>query len=97
MEKIDAQTHSPKTQHEIRKQVIRLREQGIPEQIEVFHLPSYSPKLHPDEYLNENPKNKVHPRKPVRNREDLEKKTRSFMKTLIRRQQMSEAISASQG
>ena len=55
------------------------------EQIEVFHLPSYSPELNPDEYLNGNLKNKVHSGKPVRNREDLEKKTRSFMKTLIRR------------
>ncbi|MDI6616191.1 MAG: transposase, partial [Syntrophaceae bacterium] len=55
------------------------------EQIEVFHLPSYSPELNPDEYLNGNLKNRVHSGKPVRNREDLEKKTRSFMKTLIRR------------
>jgi transposase len=55
------------------------------EQIEVFHLPSYSPELNPDEYLNGNLKNKVHSGKPIRNREDLEKKTRSFMKTLQRR------------
>lgn len=55
------------------------------EQIEVFHLPSYSPELNPDEYLNGNLKSKVHSGKPVRNREDLEKKTRSFMRTLQRR------------
>jgi len=55
------------------------------EQIEVFHLPSYSPELNPDEYLNGNLKNKVHSGKPVRNQSDLEKKTRSFMRTLIRR------------
>ncbi len=55
------------------------------EQIEVFYLPSYSPELNPDEYLNGNLKNKVHSGKPVRNREDLEKKTRSFMRTLVRR------------
>jgi transposase len=55
------------------------------EQIEVFHLPSYSPELNPDEYLNGNLKNKVHSGKPVRNREDLEKKTRSFMRTLLKR------------
>jgi transposase len=55
------------------------------EQIEIFHLPSYSPELNPDEYLNGNLKNKVHSGKPVRNQEDLEKKTRSFMRTLIRR------------
>jgi len=54
-------------------------------QIEVFHLPSCSPELNPDEYLNGNLKNKVHSGTPIRNREDLEKKTRSFMKTLARR------------
>lgn len=55
------------------------------EQIEVFHLPSYSPELNPDEYLNGNLKNKVHSGTPVRNRGDLEKKTRSFMRTLQKR------------
>jgi transposase len=55
------------------------------EQIEVFPLPSYSPELNPDEYLNGNLKNKVHSGKPVRTREDLEKKTRSFMRTLLKR------------
>jgi transposase len=55
------------------------------ERIEVFHLPSYSPEINPDEYLNGNLKNKVHSGKPARNQSDLEKKTRSFMKTLVRR------------
>jgi transposase len=55
------------------------------EKIEVFHLPSYSPELNPDEYLNGNLKNNVHSGKPVRTREDLEKKTRSFMRTLVKR------------
>ena len=55
------------------------------EKIEVFYLPSYSPELNPDEYLNGNLKNMVHSGKPVRNREDLEKKTRSFMRTLLKR------------
>jgi len=55
------------------------------EQIEVFYLPSYSPELNPDEYLNGNLKNKVHSGTPIRNREDLEKKTRSFMRTLVKR------------
>ena len=55
------------------------------EQIEVFHLPSYSPELNPDEYLNGKLKNKVHSGKSVRNREDQEKKTRSFMRTLLKR------------
>ena len=55
------------------------------EQVEVFFLPSYSTELNPDEYLNGNLKNKVHSGTPIRNREDLEKKTRSFMRTLIKR------------
>jgi transposase len=55
------------------------------EQIEVFHLPSYSPELNPDEYLNGNLKNRVHSGGPVRNQSDLEKKTRSFMRSLVRR------------
>ena len=55
------------------------------EQIEVFHLPSYSPELNPDEYLNGNLKTKVHSGKPARDRKDLEKKTRSFMRTILRR------------
>jgi hypothetical protein len=29
MEKIDARKHSPETQYEIRKQVVRLRKQGV--------------------------------------------------------------------
>jgi len=44
MEKIDARTHSPEVQYEIRKQVIRLRKQGLPNEtvaqgvgISVYH------------------------------------------------------------
>jgi len=55
------------------------------EQIEVFYLPSYSPDLNPDEYLNGNLKTAVHSGKPIRDQKDLESKTRSFMKTLIKR------------
>jgi transposase len=55
------------------------------EQIEVFYLSSYSPERNPDEYLNNNLKNKVHSGSPIRTREDLEKKTRSFMRTLVKR------------
>ena len=54
-------------------------------QVEVFYLPSYSPELNPDEYLNGNLKTKVHSGTPIRNREDLEKKTCSFMRTLAKR------------
>ena len=55
------------------------------EQIEIFYLPSYSPELNPDEYLNSNLKTKVHSGPPIRNRKDLELKTRSFMRTLGKR------------
>lgn len=55
------------------------------EQIEIFYLPSYSPELNPDEYLNGNLKTKVHSGTPIRNRKDLEMKTRSFMRTLLKR------------
>ncbi len=55
------------------------------EQIELFYLPSYSPELNPDEYLNGNLKHKVRSGIPARSQNDLIKKTRSFMKTLQRR------------
>jgi len=55
------------------------------EQIEVFYLPSYSPELNPDEYLNGNLKRSVHSGAPVRNQLNLEKNTRSFMRTLSKR------------
>jgi transposase len=55
------------------------------DQIEVFYLPSYAPELNPDEYLNGDLKQKVHSGQPARNRDDLEKKTRSFMRTILRR------------
>jgi transposase len=55
------------------------------EQIELFYLPSYSPELNPDEYLNNNLKTKVHSGTPIRNRQDLETKTRSFMRTMLKR------------
>lgn len=55
------------------------------EQIEVFYLPSYSPELNPDEYLNGNLKTKVHSGTPIRNQKDLEMKALSFMRTLAKR------------
>jgi transposase len=55
------------------------------EQIEVFYLPSYSPELNPDEYLNGDLKNKVHTGMPPRSEKELTQKTRSFMKKLQRR------------
>jgi len=55
------------------------------EQIEVFYLPSYSPELNPDEYLNGDLKQKIRSGLPARSEKDLEKKTRSFMCTLQNR------------
>ncbi len=55
------------------------------EQIEVFYLPSYSPELNPDEYLNNNLKTKVHSGAPIRTQQDLETKARSFMRTMLKR------------
>jgi transposase len=55
------------------------------EQIEVFYLPSYSPELNPDEYLNGDLKQKIRSGLPARTQKDLEKKTRSFMCTLQNR------------
>lgn len=55
------------------------------EQIEVFYLPSYAPEHNPDEYLNNNLKIRVHSGTPIRNQKDLEIKTRSFTRTLVKR------------
>jgi transposase len=58
---------------------------GKEEQIEVFYLPSYSPELNPDEYLNCDLKAGVHTGQPARSKEHLKQKTRSHMKMLQRR------------
>lgn len=58
---------------------------GHQQQIEVFFLPPYSPEYNPDEYLNGDLKKRIRSGLPARNTTDLEKKTRSFMKTLQRR------------
>lgn len=57
------------------------------EKIAVFYLPSYSPELNPDEYLNCDLKGRVHSGLPARTLKDLKRKTRSFMKTLQHRSQ----------
>jgi len=57
------------------------------EEIEVFYLPSYSPELNPDEYLNGDLKNRVHSGMPARNQDELVRKTRSFLKTISKRPQ----------
>lgn len=55
------------------------------ESIEVFYLPSYAPELNPDEYLNADLKGRIRSGLPPRSQVDLERNTRSFMKTLQRR------------
>jgi transposase len=57
------------------------------DEIIVFYLPSYSPELNPDEYLNNNLKQRVHSGLPARTEKELHKKTRSFMKMLAKRPQ----------
>jgi transposase len=51
-------------------------------QIEVFFLPSYSPELNPDEYLNCDLKAGVHSGTPARNKEQLKKKAISHLRKL---------------
>jgi transposase len=53
--------------------------------IEVFYLPSYSPELNPDEYLNNNLKNRVHSGTQAHTVKDLKHKTGSFMRTMVKR------------
>ncbi len=55
------------------------------EQIEVFYLPSYSPELNPDEYLNGDLKHCIRSGLPARTEKALTKKTRSFMRRLQNR------------
>jgi transposase len=52
------------------------------EQIEVFFLPSYSPELNPDEYLNCDLKVGVHSRKPARTSDQLKKKAIAHLRML---------------
>lgn len=52
------------------------------DEIEVFYLPSYSPELNPDEYLNCDMKAAVHSGLPARNEKDLRTKVVSHMRKL---------------
>lgn len=52
------------------------------EQIEVFFLPSYSPELNPDEYLNGDLKARMHAGEPARNGEHLRKKVTSHLRSI---------------
>jgi len=55
------------------------------EEIAVFYLPSYSPELNPDEYLNGDLKHSIRSGLPARTEKALTKKTRSFMRKLQNR------------
>lgn len=55
------------------------------DRIEVFYLPSYSPELNPDEYLDGDLKQSIRSGLPARCEKDLTKKTRSFMRKLQNR------------
>jgi len=52
------------------------------EDIAIFYLPSYSPELNPDEYLNCDLKKGVHSGKPARNKRQLKGKVISHMRML---------------
>ncbi len=52
------------------------------EQIEVFHLPAYSPELNPDEYLNCDLKVGVHSGVPTRTKNQLKQKAISHLRKL---------------
>jgi len=52
------------------------------EEIEVFYLPSYSPELNPDEYLNNSLKGRVHSGERAQNAKQLESKARKHMRRL---------------
>jgi transposase len=52
------------------------------DQIELFFLPSYSPELNPDEYLNCDLKDGVHSKVPSRTKIDLKKKTLSHLRKI---------------
>jgi len=55
------------------------------EKIEVFYLPSYSPELNPDEYLNNSLKGCVHSGQRAANAKQLESKSRAHMRRLQNR------------
>ena len=59
--------------------------EGNKEKLEVFYLPSYSPELDPDEYLNGDLKHNIRSGLPVRTEEESTRKARSFMRKLQNR------------
>jgi len=61
--------------------------EGHQEEIELFFLPSYSPELNPDEYLNCDLKGGVHSSTPAKSKSELKKKTISHLRMLQKRPQ----------
>ncbi|MCA0446130.1 MAG: IS630 family transposase [Bacteroidetes bacterium] len=59
--------------------IVKTYLEEVKDKLEVFFLPSYSPELNPDEYLNNDLKQGVHSRPPSRTQEQLIKKMRSHM------------------
>jgi transposase len=57
------------------------------DEIAVFYLPSYSPEMNPDEYLNNDLKTRVHSGALADTEPVLKHKTQSFMRMLVRRPQ----------
>ena len=55
------------------------------EKIALFYLPSYSPELNPDEYLNNDLKRRVHADIPAKSEQELRKKTLSHMRSIAKR------------
>ena len=54
-------------------------------EIEVHHLPSYSPELNPDEGVNADLKQAVPRKAPARNHQQLKRATLSHMRSLSKR------------
>ena len=54
-------------------------------EIVLYHLPSYSPELNPDEYLNNDLKSNVHSGLLLRSEKDITKKTISHMRSIAKR------------
>jgi transposase len=64
-----------------------LEEKQIRGLIEVFYLPSYSPELNPDEYLNCDLKGGVFGQAPIRDKESLKKAALSHLRLLQKKPQ----------
>ena len=52
------------------------------DKIELFFLPSYSPELNPDEYLNCDLKTRISTDKPTRKKGDMKIKLRKHMRSI---------------